>query len=82
METMHKRRKEAVIRFHKISRDKDPSNFFRSKLMLYFPWRTERVDLLGHFDSFADHYNDVVEIVKNKEMKNCRTIHSPPPDKF
>ena len=65
--TMHKRSKEAVIRFRKISRDKDPSNFFRSKLMLYFPWRTERVDLLGHFDSFADHYNDVVKIVKKKE---------------
>ena len=34
--TMVKRKQEAVIRFHKYSKDSDPSNWYRSRLMLYY----------------------------------------------
>ena len=34
--TMRKRKREAVIRFHKYNKDAEPSNWYRAKLMLYF----------------------------------------------
>ena len=34
---MIKRKMEAVIRFHNYSKDSDPSNYYRSRLMLYYP---------------------------------------------
>ena len=46
--TMIKRRNEAKMRFHKYNKDSEPSNWYRSKIMLYFPWRNEDSDLLGH----------------------------------
>ena len=44
---MNKRRREAVIRFRRFNREKEPSNWFRAKLLLYFPWYNEEADLLG-----------------------------------
>ena len=38
---MYKRRKEAIIRFHRFNREKEASVVYRSKLMLYLPWRNE-----------------------------------------
>ena len=34
---MNRRRREAVIRFHKCNKDIEPSNWYRAKLMLYYP---------------------------------------------
>ena len=34
---MNKRKQQAVIRFRKYSKDTDPSNWYRAKLMLYYP---------------------------------------------
>ena len=34
---MVKRKTEAVIQFCKYSKDSDPSNYYRSRLMLYYP---------------------------------------------
>ena len=39
---MHKCKREAVIRFRKYNRDAEPSNWYRAKLMLYFPWYDEQ----------------------------------------
>ena len=43
---MIKRKTEAVIRFHNYRKDSDPSNYDRSRLMLYYPWYAEASDLL------------------------------------
>ncbi len=46
---MNKRGQEAIIRFRKYNREKDPSNWYRAKRMLYFPWYSEQTDLLGGY---------------------------------
>ena len=44
---MNKCKREAVIRFHRYNKDAEPTNWYRAKLMLYFPWYNEDTDLLG-----------------------------------
>ena len=34
---MNKRKREAVIRFRKYNKQTDPTNWYRAKLMLYYP---------------------------------------------
>ena len=48
---MHKRTREAVIRFTRINKDKEPSNYYRAKLMLYYPWRYEHIDIIGNYET-------------------------------
>ena len=44
---MSRRKRETVIRFHKYNKDAEPSNWYRAKLKLYYPWYNEDTDLLG-----------------------------------
>ena len=65
---MVKCKTEAVIRFFKYSKDSDPSNYYRSRLMLYYPWYIEASNLLGGDKSYEEHYNHVLnEIVQNEK---------------
>ena len=61
---MYKRSRECVIRFHKEREDGEPK--YRYKLMLYWPWRSED-ELLGQYESFQQHYEDVEQTVKTNE---------------
>ena len=67
--TMYKRNREAVIRFHRYSKDSDPKNWYRAKLMLYYPWYNESTDLLGGFESYEEHYNNVHSQIIENETK-------------
>lgn len=49
---MYKRQREAVIRFHRFNLSKEPEKVYRSKLMLYLPWRNEDVNIIGGYTSF------------------------------
>ena len=47
-----------IIRYWRYQREKEPTNFYREKLMLYVPWRDEDIDLINidhqsKFDSLA-----------------------------
>ena len=53
---IHERRRQAVIRFRKYNKGGDASNWYRAKLMLYYPWYDEESDLLGGCTSYAEHY--------------------------
>ena len=66
---MRKRKREAVIRFRKFSKEKKPSDFYRAKLMLYLPWRNEDTDLLGGYPDYASHYFAVCESITAIEAK-------------
>ena len=66
---MHERNKPAVIRFRKYNKDSDASNWYRAKLMLYYPWYDETVDLLGGYSSYAEHYDQVKSVVYDNEQK-------------
>ena len=63
---INKRRVEAVIKYNKES---DPSNWYRAKLMLYYPWYNEQTDLLGGYSSYAEHYKHVSTDVYANESK-------------
>ena len=66
---MNKRRVEAVIRFRKYNKETDPSNWYRAKLMLYYPWYNEQTDLLGGYSSYAEHYRHVsTDVYANESM--------------
>ena len=69
--TMNRRKKEAVIRFHKYNKDAEPSNWYRAKLMLYYPWYNEQTDLLGGYQTYEEHYRHVQAIVHTNERKYC-----------
>ena len=66
---MHERRQQAVIRFRKYNKDSDSSNWYRAKLMLYYPWYDEESDLLGGCASYAEHYELVRAVVIENENK-------------
>ena len=66
---MNKRRVEAVIRFRKYNKESEPSNWYRAKLMLYYPWYNEQTDLLGGYSSYAEHYRHVSTDVYANESK-------------
>ena len=53
---MHKCSREAIVRFHQRNKEKNPNDFFRTKLMLYLPWTNECTDLLGGYRDYISHY--------------------------
>ena len=66
---MNKRKQEAVIRFRKYNKETDRSNWYRAKLMLYYPWFDEQVDLLSGYATYEEHYRHVKTIVQTNEWK-------------
>ena len=66
---MYKRKREAVIRFHRFNQEKEPSKVYRSKIMLYVPWRNESSDLPGGYMNFRSHYEDKIDDILENERK-------------
>ena len=66
---MNRRKREAVIRFRKYNKDSEPSNWYRAKLMLYFPWYNEDTDLLGGYSTYEEHYRQVHSVILSNESK-------------
>ena len=70
---MSKCRREAVIRFARFNKEADRSNWFRAKLILYFPWYDEDEDLLGGCETYEEHYSHVHSVVTANERKYSLT---------
>ena len=66
---MNKKKQESVIRFRKYNKETDLSNWYREKLMLYYPWFDEQADLLGGYPSYEAHYRHVCDTVYTNESK-------------
>lgn len=66
--TLQKRRKQCILRSHTFNLEKAPEKHYRSKLMLYYPWRDEGIDLKAGYDSFKEHYDIVLEHIRANEM--------------
>ena len=66
---MNKHKREAIIRFRRYNKDGEPSNWYRAKLMLYFPWYNEDTDLLGGYATYEEHYRHVHATVVANESK-------------
>ena len=66
---MSKREQEAVIRFRKYNKETDSSEWYRAKLMLYYPWYNEHTDLLSGYPSYEAHNRHVYDTVHTNEAK-------------
>ena len=64
--SMYKRSQESIIRFHRFNYEKEAEKLYRSKLMLYLPWRDESLDLLREYPDFRTHYEDKHVILANE----------------
>ena len=72
---LNKRKRQAVIRFRRYNKDAEPSNWYRAKLMLYFPWYDENMDLLGGYSTYEEHYHHVHSIVHaNESVYNAEDV--------
>ena len=65
--------REAVIRFRRYNKDAEPSNWYRAKLMLYYPWYDEHSDLLGGYETYEQHYTHVKSVVLANESNHTHT---------
>ena len=54
-----KRRRSRIVRSIRFHKDKDPENYYREQLMLYYPWRSGGKDLLGSSLSYQERYKQV-----------------------
>ena len=70
---MNKRKREAVIKFRRYNKDAEPSNWYRAKLMLYYPWYDEQSDLQAGYETYEQHYEHVKSIVLANESKYSHT---------
>ena len=57
---MKKRKIKAVICWHNFNIEKEPEKHYRSRIMLFLPWRREE-KLRGNYMSYEDRYNDEIE---------------------
>ena len=53
---MNRHKREAVTRFINITK---PLSLAIAKLMLYYPWHNEHVDLLGGYATYEKHHQHV-----------------------
>ena len=73
---MHKRKQEAIIRFHKYNVEKESEKYYRAKLLLYISWRDENVDIIGEMASFYERYTELLEEVVNMEEHYSHNAHT------
>ena len=72
---MRKRKRESILRTHKVKLATDPEKYYHSLLMLYFPWQSEE-SLKGEFQTYEEHYLSVKNIVDaNAEHFNQNSDH-------
>ena len=64
---MYKGRRETVVRFHRFNLTKESSKVYRSKLMLYVPWRNEDSDILDGYMTYKARYDDLSDDVINEQ---------------
>ena len=65
-------RRNAVIRFRHY-REVERENWFRAKLMLYYPWYDEDRDLLGGRSTYEEHYEQVRSLVLTTIQRYCQS---------
>ena len=69
MGKMRKRTRPCVMRYHKVSKMKDPEMYYLILLQLYLPWRDES-ELKGHFSSYQEKFASVETNIKRNILKH------------
>ena len=63
-----KRKKTKIIRSIRFHKSKDPENYYREQLMLYYPWPNENTDLLRGCKTYQGRFNQIKEqLLSNRQ---------------
>ena len=68
-----RRNRKAIIRWHNFNIKKEPEKHYRSRIMLFLPWRTED-NMYTNYNSYADRYHDQIEEITRRPgsfMQSC-----------
>ena len=65
---MPKRNTESILRVKGFKQNKEPKKYYHSCLILYMPWNSKD-ELLGEYNTYEDHYNDVKDVVERNAEK-------------
>ena len=60
---MKERSRPCVMRYHKISKMKDPEQYYMTLLQLYSPWRSED-DMKENCSTFSERYHKIIDSIK------------------
>ena len=69
MGKMRKRTRPCVMRYHKVSKLKEPELYYMILLQLYLPWRVES-DLKGRFSTYQERFASVESQIKSDILKH------------
>ena len=70
--SMYKCSQASIIHFYRFNHEKETEKLYRSKLMLYLPWRDESSDLLREYPDFRTHYENKHDVIPANERKYSR----------
>ena len=76
--SMKKRKRKAILRWLNFNIKKEPEKHFRSRIMLFLPWRTES-ELLQNHTSYIDRYHseiDRIKVIENMFIHQEEDINS------
>ena len=63
-----------IIHYRNYSKKTDPRNYYREKLMLFYHWKKETIDLIGRFDTYEKHFkameNQILPVQLKYERNN------------
>ena len=63
--TIKQRKSYRVLRYVRFNKKTDSENFYRERLLLFFPWRKEE-DLKGNHETYEQMYNSVKSFLNHK----------------
>ena len=58
-----------IIHYRNYSKKIDPENYYREKLVLFYHWRKEHIDLIGKFDTYEEHYKALEDQILPVQLK-------------
>ena len=65
---MRKRQNRKILRYVRYSKEKDPDNYYRERLLLFYPWRQEEC-LKQDLQTYEERYSEVQEEIVQKQKE-------------
>ena len=67
--SIRRRKNKRVIRYVGYSKKTNTENYYREKILLFLPWRSEETDVLGGHATFEQHYTSKGYVIKAKQVQ-------------
>ncbi|XP_063951720.1 uncharacterized protein LOC135153231 [Lytechinus pictus] len=65
---MKRRKKQKVIRYVRYDKEKDPENYYRENLMLFYPYISES-EIIGNCQTYEERYQMVKQVIEEKQKE-------------